>query len=43
MDHYFSVLEVLGKRIEVLEDELLTEHAQETLPRMHRLRTLVSG
>jgi len=38
VDHYFSVLEVLGERIEVLEDELLTDHAQETLPRMHRLR-----
>jgi magnesium transporter len=38
VDHYFSVLEVLGERIEVLEDELLTDHAQETLPQMHRLR-----
>ena len=38
VDHYFSVLEVLGERIEVLEDELLTDHTQETLPRMHRLR-----
>ena len=38
VDHYFSVLEVLGERIEVLEDELLTDHAQETLPRVHRLR-----
>ena len=38
VDHYFSVLEVLGERIEVLEDELLTDHARETLPRMHRLR-----
>jgi magnesium transporter len=38
VDHYFSVLEVLGERIEVLEDELLADHAQETLPRMHRLR-----
>ena len=38
VDHYFSVLEALGERIEVLEDELLTDHAQETLPRTHRLR-----
>ncbi len=38
VDHYFSVLEVVGERIEVLEDELLTDHARETLPRMHRLR-----
>jgi magnesium transporter len=38
VDHYFSVLEVLGERIEVLEDELLTDHARETLPRVHRLR-----
>lgn len=38
VDHYFSVLEVLGERIEVLEDELLTDHARETLPRMHILR-----
>lgn len=38
VDHYFSVLEVLGERIEVLEDELLTDHARETLPRMHLLR-----
>jgi magnesium transporter len=38
VDHYFSVLEVLGEHIEVLEDELLTDHARETLPRVHRLR-----
>jgi magnesium transporter len=38
VDHYFSVLEGLGERIEALEEELLTDHAQETLPRMHRLR-----
>ncbi len=38
VDHYFSVLESIGERIEILEDELLTDHAQETLPRMHRLR-----
>ncbi len=38
VDHYFSVLEVLGERIEVLEGELLTDHAPETLPRVHRLR-----
>ena len=38
VDQYFSVLEALGERIEVLEDELLTDHAQETLPRTHRLR-----
>lgn len=38
VDHYFSVLEVLGERIEVLEEKLLTAHARETLPRTHRLR-----
>jgi magnesium transporter len=38
VDHYFSVLEALGERIEVLEVELLTDHANETLPRVHRLR-----
>jgi magnesium transporter len=38
VDHYFSVLEAVGERIEALEDELLTDHAQQTLPRMHRLR-----
>lgn len=38
VDHYFSVLDVLGERIDVLEDELLTDHSQETLPRTHRLR-----
>ncbi|MBU1181335.1 MAG: magnesium/cobalt transporter CorA [Proteobacteria bacterium] len=38
VDHYFSVLEVLGERIGVLEDELLVDHTQETMPQIHRLR-----
>jgi magnesium transporter len=38
VDHYFSVLEALGDRIDVMEDELLTDYVREILPRIHQLR-----
>ena len=38
VDHYFSVLEVIGERIDALEDELLANNAQETLQRLHQVR-----
>lgn len=38
VDHYFSVLETIGERIESLEDELLADKALETLPRLHQIR-----
>lgn len=38
VDHYFSVLENLGNRIEQLEEELLTEPNNDTLHQVHSLR-----
>lgn len=38
VDHYFSVLEQIGERIEHLEDQLLDDPDHETLQQIHTLR-----
>lgn len=38
VDHYFSVLEQIGDRIEQLEDQVLDDPDQETLEQIHALR-----
>jgi len=38
IDNYFLVLEKLGERVEVLEEELVTDPDQETLHEMHALK-----
>ena len=38
VDNYFFVLEKLGERVEVLEEELVTNPDQETLHEMHALK-----
>lgn len=38
VDHYFSVLEGIGNRIEDLEEELLDEPDEDTLQKIHALR-----
>jgi magnesium transporter len=38
VDNYFLVLEKLGERVEVLEEELVTDPNQETLHEMHALK-----
>jgi magnesium transporter len=38
VDHYFVVLETVGERIEVLEDELVADPRQETLHTIHALK-----
>jgi magnesium transporter len=37
-DHYFNVLERLGERIELLQEELITNPSQTTLQQIHRLK-----
>jgi len=38
VDHYFVVLEKLGERIELLEEELVTNPGRETLHEIHHLK-----
>jgi magnesium transporter len=38
VDHYFGVLEVLGERIQVLEQELITDPGPQTLRSIHGLK-----
>jgi magnesium transporter len=38
VDSYFAILEKIGDRIEVLEDELVAESTEQTLQRVHRLK-----
>lgn len=38
VDHYFTVLETIGERIESLEQELITNPRPDTLHAIHRLR-----
>ncbi len=38
VDSYFSILEKMGERIEVLEEELVTEPTEQTLQQIHRLK-----
>lgn len=42
VDHYFGILEVIGDRVEDLQEELVTDPTQDTLRRIHGLkRTLI--
>lgn len=38
VDNYFIILEILGEKIEFLEDELVTEPNQKTLQEIHKLK-----
>lgn len=38
VDHYFTILEKFGERVEDLEEELIEESTQETLAEIHRLK-----
>lgn len=38
VDHYFTILEKLGERIEVLEEKLVTDPRPETLQEIHKLK-----
>lgn len=38
IDSYFPVLEAMGERLEVLEDEVLREPGRDTIPRIHAVR-----
>ena len=38
VDHFFPVLERLGDRLEILEDEVMVEPARDTVERIHRLK-----
>lgn len=38
VDHYFVVLEILGERIDALEEELLENPSNETLSKLHKIR-----
>lgn len=38
VDHYFVILEKIGERLEVLEEELVTDPRSETLTAVHRLK-----
>jgi len=38
VDHYFSILEILGARIEILEEEIQSKPTAETLKRIYQLK-----
>ena len=38
VDQYFVILEKLGERVEILEDELVTKPTQDTLSEIHKLK-----
>jgi len=38
VDHYFPVLEKLGERLEMLEDELVEDPGRQTLEKIHQLK-----
>jgi len=38
VDHYFSILEIMGEKIEYLEDEILTNPSPEMLQHLHNMK-----